>query len=180
MTLRKILESVAVELDAVDNALDEAVRHVGDVPEPFSLADRIDEEMHDLRSALNEAALVVRSVLGPSERPLDPAATRAGLGACGQLVLEASEQLNDSLRAERLHDLLSAGRRGPEWRGWGRTVREDLERVRAASDRLQRALLDAWQDVAERAASAGLSVQATNIGQQVTVPADQATHGGVT
>jgi hypothetical protein len=104
-----------------------------------------------------------------------------GLGQAGQAVLRGQERYN--VLVELFYSrLASYGRRrrlrrfgrekGGTWRGWAVHVGTALDRCRRPMDDLNRALFGCWQEVTDRLGLTGVSVQATNIGQKITVPAE--------
>jgi len=101
------------------------------------------------------------------------------LGQAGQSLSRCQERYNamvelfDSRMASygRLQRLCRFGReKGGAWRDWAAQVRKGLDRCRRPMDDLNRALFNCWQEVADRLGGNAVSVQATNIGQQITVP----------
>lgn len=105
----------------------------------------------------------------------------AGLGPAGQALLRGQERYNalvelfNSRLASygRLRRLGRFGReKGGAWRDWAAHVRTALDRCRRPLEEVNRALFRGWQEVADRLGTAGVSVRATNIGQQITLPAE--------
>ena len=71
-------------------------------------------------------------------------------------------------------ELLEMGReRGREWREWSHEVKTAIVRSTAPARETADALVECWSELAERLARGGLSVQSTNIGQQITLREDQ-------
>ncbi|GAB2914443.1 hypothetical protein GCM10027093_61220 [Paraburkholderia jirisanensis] len=67
---------------------------------------------------------------------------------------------------ERVEHLCTVAReRGREWAGWVEVVRVELEQCSECAHRTAEALLDCWQEVAER--RGGLSLHNVSIGQQI-------------
>ena len=112
-------------------------------------------------------------------RAADPG---AGLGAAGQVLLRGQERydalvelFNSRLASYgRLRRLGRFGReKGGVWRDWAAHVRTALDRCRRPMDEVNRALFRGWQEVTDRLGTAGVSVRTTNIGQQITLPAER-------
>jgi hypothetical protein len=85
----------------------------------------------------------------------------------------AEDQLFTIVSYQSLSELSEFGRaRGGEWLGWVNSVRDAAQQCEQPIKRLRDALIRCWQELAERAAAASLSVHTTNIGQQFsTAPA---------
>jgi len=62
---------------------------------------------------------------------------------------------------------LGARRKGV-WLIWSHNVKRDLDVCRYELDLARKSLTACWQELAERAGTTNISVQATNIGQQIT------------
>ena|SRR5579863_7509687 len=62
---------------------------------------------------------------------------------------------------------LGARRRGI-WLIWSQNVKRDLDVCRYELDLTRKALTACWQELAEHAGTTNISVQATNVGQQIT------------
>ena len=75
---------------------------------------------------------------------------------------------HELLSYEKLRDVASLGaRRKGVWRIWSHNVRRDLDVCRHELDTTRKALIACWQELAEHAGTTNVSVQATNIGQQI-------------
>jgi hypothetical protein len=120
---------------------------------------------------------------------------RAGLDACrsavaagsqlpqvGQTLLQCQrhynaivEQFGRLASCERLRRLRRFGReKGHPWAPWVAHVRKALDHCRRPMDDVNQALFDSWQEVTERIGMSGVSLQTTNIGQQITLPKTEA------
>jgi hypothetical protein len=120
------------------------------------------------------------------------AAARLGLAACqtaadgntslgqsGKSLLCCQQQYNsvvelfDSTMASyaRIRKIKRFGsEKRNAWRDWAAQVCKAVERCRQPIDDLNRAIFNCWQEVADRVGTSSVSVQTTNIGQQITVP----------
>jgi hypothetical protein len=178
MALRKTLDTLRVQLDETLGALSELQVTVKDEPSNgTALTDPFAYGADDMHGLAAEARAIVESVL-QRDQPIDLERTTSALGTCHELCLELAAKLDGLLAYERIAALRRYGRERQEpWLSWTRSVHDALERCRAPLSGLQHTLLEAWQEVAERAATTSVSVQATNIGQQLTVPAELASEG---
>jgi hypothetical protein len=180
------LESAFMELREALEELARAVRqvrvHIDDAPRQPALADPFTYGADDIEGWVAEAIAAadeaVERIAGAPE--LDQA--RIALATAHERVLLTANRLGGLLAYERVEELA----RFDEERGgrWARGLGEALERCREQLDGAQRArppeqldgvqrgLLDCWQELAERATMGSVSVRATNIGQQVSVPSE--------
>jgi hypothetical protein len=171
MSLRKALEVVRSQLDAVIAAVSELQVHLKDEPpDGAAVTDPFAYGADDVYGLLAEAQATVQAVSDP-RRPADLERTAAALAAAHTLVLEVTVKLGGLLAFERISELRRFGReRGGQWQPWTLSVHDGLERCRSPLLNLQAAFLEAWQELAERS-TAGVAVQTTNIGQ-LKVPAE--------
>jgi hypothetical protein len=139
------------------------------------LVDRLDNLVTDLSSTLEEAdALAAQAIQGNQlNGPLDQ--ERTVLREIHQLINRFTALYVNELAAhDAIAQLLEMGReRGREWREWSQEVKTAIERCAAPMKSAAGALLECWSELAERLARNSVSVQATNIGQQITVREDQ-------
>ena len=120
------------------------------------------------------------------------AAAREGLAACraevdgglslgltGPSLLRCQERYNtlagrfhnEMASYERIRRLRRFGlEKGAAWRDWVAHVHKALDRCHRPMDDLNRALFGCWQEVADRIGMSSVSVQTTNIGQQIRMP----------
>jgi hypothetical protein len=81
----------------------------------------------------------------------------------------------DLLAYERIEELMRLGRaRRGEWQAWCGGVKESLDRCQAHLFAIYQTLFTCWQELLERAAANSVSVQTTNIGQQISAPEEAA------
>jgi hypothetical protein len=178
MSLESSIESLRRKLAALQDSISDLQVTVSeDKPSRGSavLVDRLDNVVTELASALEEAS--ARSL----EASLAARQT-SQLDQCRHALHGVHELINrfTALHADRLaaHDpvsqLLEMGReRGREWREWSQEVKTAIVRVAAPTREIAGALLECWSELAERLARGSLSVQSTNIGQQITLREDQ-------
>jgi hypothetical protein len=137
------------------------------------LVERLADSVDDLIGWLDEA----RSSAGDAQKavrhPLD------GYRACEALALANDRFIQleykffyAGVSYEEINELTRFGqRRGRECLGWTRSVLEALEQCRAPIRELDEALLHCWRELAERLGTGAVSVQTTNIGQQISAAA---------
>ncbi len=139
------------------------------------LVDQLDNLVTDMSGALEEADSRVAEVLEIRKLngPLDE--TQRALRDVHALMNRFTAFYTGELAAhDHIAKLLEMGReRGREWCEWSQVVKIAIERcagpMKAAGD----ALVECWSELADRLARNSVSVQATNIGQQITLREDQ-------
>ena len=139
------------------------------------LVDQLDTLLTDLSSAQEEAAARAMQALhgiqpnGPLEN------VRAALPDIHELLNRFTAQYAGELAThDRIAQLLEmGGERGREWQAWSQEVKTGIERCALHLKAAAGAMLECWSELAERLARNSVSVQATNIGQQITVREDQ-------
>jgi hypothetical protein len=139
------------------------------------LVDQLDNVVTDLSSALEEADARAVQALQMSEPSGSLDAVRTALRDIHALLNRFTVQYIGELAShDQIARLLEMGReRGREWREWSREVKTAIERCAMPMKATAGASLECWSELAERLARHSVSVQATNIGQQITVREDQ-------
>lgn len=70
---------------------------------------------------------------------------------------------------EQVVELMELGhRRKGEWSGWVQGIRSGLEKCRLPFQEAEATYTQCWQEIAERLVTGPISLQTTNIGQQIT------------
>jgi len=138
--------------------------------EEHALASRYVDGITDLVAEARQAAADSRRL---AEAPPDLAqAGRGLLGAQRRFARVAQRLSADLLAYPRLRKLRRFGReRGGAWRAWAVQVHHALERCRAPLADLGQALLQCWEEVAERVGMTVVSVHSSSVGQQFALPA---------
>src|SRR5437899_4900532 len=135
------------------------------------LVDQLDNLVTDLSSNLEEADARAAQALQSSQPngPLDQA--RTALRKVHELINRFTASYAGALSThDHIAQLLEMGReRGREWREWSQVVKTAIERCAAPMKAASSAVLECWSELAERLARNSVSVQATNIGQQITL-----------
>lgn len=134
------------------------------------LVERLGNAADDLRGWVEESLVAVGEALAAVRNPFDEYKARTALANANRLFLRVEYKfLSEEMSCEQLHELMKFGRRrGREWLGWSGSVIQALTQCRGLMHEVDDALLLAWQDLSERLGSAGMSVQTTSIGQQIT------------
>jgi hypothetical protein len=138
------------------------------------LVDRLDNVVTDLSSAVEEADARAALALpvGPPNGTFET--LRAAMREIHRLIDRFQlSYVRDLAHHDRIAELLAMGReRERGWREWSREVKTAIERCAAPMAAAANAMAECWSELAERLARSSVSVQATNIGQQITVRDD--------
>jgi hypothetical protein len=135
-----------------------------------ALVDQFEDSILDamglLEGCLNSSRVAQKAV----GLPLDMDRARRALTTCQERFHLAAQRFSEELISyEKLRDLASLSQtRGREWTSWAGSVKHGLEQCRQPIDSVGKALSACWQEIAERIGTTSISVQATNIGQQIT------------
>ena len=137
-----------------------------------ALVDQFGDAVDDSLGWLEESLAAAVEAHHAVEHPLDMDKARRALANCQEQFHRVEQRfMSDLISYEKLKDLTGFGRsRRGEWLSWVKSVKEGLEECRQPMDEVSKALLACWQEIAERAGITSVSVQATNIGQQITAP----------
>ncbi|HUP28500.1 MAG TPA: hypothetical protein VM409_08710 [Chloroflexia bacterium] len=135
-----------------------------------ALVDRFADGVEDVLGWAREACAAAEHGRKSSHHPVDAARAARSLVACHERAnLIMHKLLFDLMSYRQVDDLKRLGReRGGEWRAWSVSAREALDKCGPPSYDLSYSLFLCWREIAERVGMASLSVQATNIGQQIT------------
>jgi hypothetical protein len=137
------------------------------------LVERLADAVDDLIGWLDEALAAAGDAQKAIRHPLN------GYRACEALALANDRFIqleykffSAGVSYEEISELTRFGqRRGREWLGWTRSVVQALDQCRAPIRELDEALLHCWRELAERLGTSAVSVQTTNIGQQISAAA---------
>jgi hypothetical protein len=139
------------------------------------LVDQLDNLATDLSGAVEEADARAAQAFQSTQPNGSLDQTRTGLREVHQLLNRFTALYIGELAAhDFLAQLLEMGReRGREWRQWSQVVKTGIERCARPLKTAADALADCWSELADRLARNSVSVQATNIGQQITMREEQ-------
>jgi hypothetical protein len=175
-------KTLCEHLGLLQETLDELHRSVIEKPltRDVVLVDLFSDAVDDLTGWLGEARAAATEGLNASVYPaLDQ--VRRSLKMCQEKLMLIGDRLTtDLLSYERIAELTSLGcERGGEWMVWARNVKAALESCREPFFEVNQALFVCWLELTERIGTTSVSVQATNIGQQITVPGSELAREGV-
>ncbi|MBV8834258.1 MAG: hypothetical protein JO108_34100 [Acidobacteriaceae bacterium] len=136
------------------------------------LVDQFGDAVDDSLGWLEDSLTAAIEVQECAKRPVDIDRARRALAICQEQFHRMVRRFDSDLVSyEKLKDLTGFGRsRRGEWLGWVKSVRKGLDECRQPMEEVSKALLACWQEIAEHAHVSSVSVQATNIGQQIAAP----------
>jgi hypothetical protein len=105
--------------------------------------------------------------------PADIERARWSLVICHKAFNLISDKLwSDLLSYERITEISTLGReRRGEWLVWASGVKSALDSCREPLHNVNQSIFVCWQEITEHMGTTSVSVQTTNVGQQITVPA---------
>jgi len=176
MALEATFRKLSIQLQKVQDTLHALQLTVGDKPpeREAALADTLENTVLDMMGLLQNALKAATDAHQALGHPLNLDRARRALTTCHGEVRRIEEQFSAELNSyEMLKDLASLGssRRG-EWIPWANSMKDGIGRCRHPLAEASEALAECWQELAERLGTTNLSVQATNIGQQITTTTD--------
>lgn len=176
--------SLETSLQSLQSRLTELHKVLSDVSlflnEPVPLVDAIDNIVTELTSAAEEAEAALNDAIVACKpdgsldgvfdglRRVHDALNRCTTAYVGLFVPEIPKD-------DSLHEKLIEGgwMYGDQWLNWSGVVRSSIRLGAAPLSAAGVALMECWYELAMRLARHSVSVQATNIGQQITMREDQ-------
>jgi len=136
------------------------------------LVDIFGDAADDLLGWLEEALAKASEGQQAATHPIDLDRARRALTTCQERFNRISQRFSSDLVCyERIAELTRFGRKhGREWHAWATSVKQALDWCQQPLYALSQTLFRCWQEISERVGMTSVSVQATNIGQQITVP----------
>ena len=171
------LEAVFVKLTARFAAMRDALQSLAltvieDRPpqDDVLLVDRLGNLVEDLRGWTEEAYASGLKARGAVAHPPDLHGAREALGAANERFILLEYRFHgEAVVHNTIDELLDLGRRrGREWLGWSTSVVQALDACRAPLRALDEAFVETWQELCERLGTRTVSLQTTNIGQQIS------------
>ncbi len=180
MALDKAFQDLCDRLHALETELEElssAVLHskpaesranAGSSKEHY-LADLLWEMVAEMQGRQKEASVAAAAAKRAVEPPLNLDRAWRMLKASHEAVnLIGRQYSSEIVPYERVNDLMTLRAEHPEWAGWVEAQRTHLSRLGKQISDASDAFLACWQEIAERVGMTSVSVQSTNIGQQIT------------
>lgn len=178
MALEAIFRGLSKQLHRLHDALHALNVTVGDQPEndAAALADGLDNAVLDLIGVLHQARKAALNARQAVTHPVDLDRARRALTICQERFHHIEQEFSaDLISYEKLTELARLGsERGGEWLPWASSTKQGIAQCRQPLEAVSLALARCWQELAERLGTMNISVQATNVGQQIKMPASVA------
>jgi hypothetical protein len=174
VALEATFRELSFSLHHLHDAMNALQVTLGDKPpdDESALSDGLETVVLDLMGILYEArrsALNARRAVAGHPPDLDRA--RRSLTTCQDRFYRIEQQFaSDLVSYEKLKELARLGNERRVWLPWSSIVKQGIEECRQPLAQISKALSACWQELAERLGMLNISVQATNVGQQITVP----------
>ena len=182
MSLRLEFQSLGAELEKQYDVLSDLRRLLDDHPSQGNkvllldaFGDAVDDLLGWLEESLQACAPLLPAEPGRGDQNFDVNLARQALAVCQDHFNRQMHRYSFDLVAyEKVAQLLQLGReRGGEWQTWAKGIKLELESCQQHLYLTNKALFRCWLEIAERIGMTSVSVQATNIGQQITLPQNQ-------
>ena len=176
MAVEAAFQTLVVKLGAAREAFESLrLTAVEDRPlrDEVLLVERLGNAVEDLQGWLEEAVAAAGEAQQAVRHPLDGHRARGALALAHERFLRLEYKFFfEGVSYEEIGELSRFGRRrGREWLGWTGSVIQALDQCRAPLRDVDEALLVCWQELSERLGASSVSVQTTNIGQQISAAA---------
>ena len=174
MALEATFRDLSVCLHQLHDGLNELQVTLVDKPprDEAALADGLESAVLDLMGTLHEArkaSLNARRAVG---HPVDLDRARRALTFCQERFHRIEQQFaSDLVSYEKLKELARLGNERRAWLPWASMVKQGIEQCRQPIELTSTALAACWQELAERLGTTNITMQATNVGQQIKMPA---------
>jgi len=173
VALEATFRDLSVCLHHLHDGLNELQVTLGDKPpdDESALADGVEAAVLDMMGILHEARKAAMNARKAVGHPVDLDQARRALTICQQRFHQIEQQFaSDLVSYERLKELDRLGNERRAWLPWSSTVKQGIEQCRQPLAQTSTALASCWQELAERLGTMSISMQATNVGQQITMP----------
>jgi hypothetical protein len=172
VALEATFRELSVCLHHLHDAVNELQVTLGDKPpdDESALADAVETAVLDLMGTLHEARRVALDARKAVGHPPDLDRARRALTLCQERFHRVEQQFAaDLVSYEKLKELARLGTERRAWLPWTGTVKQGIEQCREPLEQTSTALAACWQELAERLGTMNISMQATNVGQQITL-----------
>jgi len=142
---------------------------------PPSPVETLGENAEAVKGDLHEALDAFGKALGAIRPPRDLQQAQAGLIDVSRYLNDAVDRFRKEIIEPKTLQLLSqmASELSGEWPQWLRQIKSVIYTIRDKFLEVWRALCQCWEELADKLSGGAVSVQTTNIGQQITLPEDQ-------
>lgn len=172
MALEATFRTLFVQVRQLCDTLNAVLLTVGDRPpnRGAALVDGMENTILDMLGKLQEARTAAKAAERAVATPLDLERARQSLVKCQEDFRQVEQQYaNELVSYEKLKQLvILANERGGEWKPWAGSMKSAVQECREPLERVGKALVACWNELAERLGMTNVSVNATNIGQQIS------------
>jgi len=172
MTLEATFRQLFAQLKKLSEMLDPLRCLLPDDPLNIEVAlvQHLRESVETASGWLDDCLEQSQSALQTLGHSADLNRSRKALSQCQASFDEAERTFSQELLSyDKIREIAGLGaRRKGVWMIWSNNVKRDLDVCRYELDLARKALTACWQELAEHAGTTNISVQATNIGQQIT------------
>jgi len=177
MALEATFRTLFVQIRKLCDTLNAVLLTVGDRPpnRGAALVDAMENTLLDMLGTLQEAQTSAKAAERAVATPMDLERARHALAKCQENVRQVERQYASELVSyEKLkHLAILASERGGEWKPWAGSMKGAVQECGEPLEEVDRALVGCWNELAERLGMTNVSVNATNIGQQITATPEQ-------
>jgi hypothetical protein len=147
---------------------------VEDRPSDIALADGMARVVDDIDGWISECERALREGPSTTRTSADLEGIVQALSECKYCASNILRQFTQEVGArQRIDHVTAVGReRGGAWTGWATEVKRGVDLGSAALHELIDALLDVYQEIAERIGATSVSTQATSVGVHIAPPSD--------
>jgi hypothetical protein len=173
MAIEATFNNFLAAIDSLREAIgDLRLTAVEDRPlrDSLMILDRMGDAIDDLDGWLEQGSEATRRAAKAASYPIDTPRTIAALSDANTHLVNLQQKFYSGIASyQQVSELMKLGSsRGGEWRAWSNSVNQALVHAEQAIIDAHRALLGTWQELAERVSVSAVSVQTTNIGQQIS------------
>ena len=172
MALETTFRTLFIQIRKLVDTLNAVLLTVGDRPpnRGAALVDGMENTILDMLGTLQEARTAAKAAERAVAAPLDLERARQSLAKCQEGFRQVEQQYaNDLVSYEKVKQLvILASERGGEWKPWAGSMKDAVQECREPLEQVAKALVACWNELAERLGMTNVSVNATNIGQQIT------------
>jgi hypothetical protein len=142
---------------------------------PPSPVETLGENAEAVKGDLHEALAAFGKALGATRPPRDLQQAQAGLIDVSRYLNDAVDRFRKDIIQPKTLQLLSqmASELSGEWPEWLRQIKSVIYTIRDKFLEVWRALCQCWEELADKMSGGAVSVQNTNIGQQITLREEQ-------
>lgn len=180
MALDTAYQNLCNQLHSLENSLEELSssvlhskpaegRDLARANKEHYLADRLWDMVAETQGRQKEASVAAADAKRAVEPPVNLDRAWRMLKASQEAVnLVGRQYSSDLVSYERVSDLMTLRAEHPDWAGWVDAQMAHLAQLGKQISDVNDAYMSCWQEIAERVGMTSVSVQTTNVGQQIS------------